>query len=122
MKSTVVCCLLMVLGAMAAWALPSAVDGKWVAKIQTKRGARELVLNLKTDGDRLTGTIDRGSRETEIADGKLDGDQISFTTTRKGKKRTVKTFWTGRVEGSELKGTRRREDGKHGRAFKALRE
>ena len=121
------CILLAFLASANLSALAGApVDGKWVAKIQGRRGDQELVLNLKSDGDRLQGTVSTGrrGRTLQIAAGKVSGDTASFTTTARNRRQQqpTKTHWTTKVEGNELKGTRQREGGRRGRPFAAVRQ
>src|SRR5207245_9646038 len=63
--------------------------GTWTWTMQRPGGGseRKMSLKLKTEGDKVTGTLtspgrDGQTRETEIADGKLKGDEVSFTVTR----------------------------------------
>ncbi|MBI3694907.1 MAG: hypothetical protein HY238_08725 [Acidobacteria bacterium] len=116
--------LLSLLLAAGAWATP--VDGRWVVTFQTPKGTKELVLNLKADGDRLTGTVGMGrkGRAVQIVDGKINGDEISFTTKAGGRKQQnrAKILWTGRIDGNELTGSRQREGGRRGRPFTAVKQ
>ena len=114
--------LLLFLAGLTLAATP--VDGRWVAKIEARKKTQELVLNLRSDGDRLTGTVGAKRRDLEIKDGKISGDTVTFTTTSRGKKQqqAIKILWTGRIEGNELKGTRQREGGKQGRPFTAVKQ
>ena len=48
---------------------------------------RKMTLTLKTEGDKLTGTLSSPGRndqanETAISDGKVKGDEVSFSVTR----------------------------------------
>jgi hypothetical protein len=56
--------------------------GNWKATIDTPNGSQTQTFALKMDGGKVTGTI--GSEmlgNTQIADGKMDGDKISFSIT-----------------------------------------
>ena len=55
-----------------------AADGTWNIAIETPMGTRNTTLTFKTDGGTLTGTQSEGSNSTEIADGKVSGDQLSW--------------------------------------------
>jgi hypothetical protein len=55
-----------------------AADGTWNIAIETPMGTRNTTLVFKTDGGTLTGTQSEGSNSTEIADGKVSGDQLSW--------------------------------------------
>lgn len=79
---------------------------------------RKSTLKLKADGEKLTGTLsqpgfarrgeDGGAApapvETQISDGKIKGDEISFNVTREfnGNSRTTK--YSGKVDGDTIKG------------------
>ena len=55
--------------------------GNWKATIDTPNGAQIQTFALKADGGKVTGTI--GSEmlgSLQIAEGKMDGDKISFST------------------------------------------
>ena len=43
-------------------------------------------------------------RETEIKDGKITGDELSFNTTREVNGNTLTTKYTGKVSGDTIKG------------------
>lgn len=53
-------------------------DGTWKISIDTPMGTRESTVVLKSDGGTLTGTQSEGSRATEIADGTVNGNQVSW--------------------------------------------
>jgi hypothetical protein len=56
-------------------------DGTWKVSMQTPLGERRLTVTLKVAGDTLTGTvIGDGGNTTEIFDGKLSGNNVSFKT------------------------------------------
>ncbi len=81
----------------------------WTAPSRGGGGERKMTLKLKTEGDKVTGTLtspgrDGQTRDTEIADGKLKGDEISFTVTREmgGNKTTIK--YNGKVSSDSIKG------------------
>ena len=98
----------------------SAVDvsGKWVAQVPGRGGnTQDVTFNLKADGSRLTGTTTTPRGETEISDGKIDGDQISFTQTLEFNGNQVKLIYTGKVSGDQIEFTREREGGQ-GRSVK----
>jgi hypothetical protein len=66
----------------AASALAADVDGKWTGNITTPDGEAPVSLTLKADGATLTGTTTGpDGSETKIADGKIDGNNLSFSVT-----------------------------------------
>ncbi len=88
-----------------AEAFASGVDGKWEGSVPGMGGApMELSYEFKTDGDKLTGTtVGYGGKENEIKDGKIDGNNLSFTVESKfqGMKTTVK--YTGLFFGDTIR-------------------
>lgn len=96
-----------ILGALALLALAAFaadVDGKWQAETPG-RGGQTMVqtFTLKADGDKLTGTVSNPMGETEISDGKVNGDEISFAVVRRMGEREMKMNYTGKVSGDEIK-------------------
>jgi len=110
--------------AVAAWG--AATDGNWIAKVENRKGVQEIVLHLKADGDRLTGTVAMGKRmrAVTIEDGKITGNEISFTTTAKGRKqkKAGKLYWTARLSENTLQVSSRRDGKGKGRSFTAVRQ
>lgn len=94
MKKTVLTSLLFTLLSVAV-ALAGPIDGKWTGKLNDDYA---LTLNLKAEGDKLTGTIGNNDGDLPINDGKVTGNSFSFTTEYQGSKLPIK----GRVEGEKL--------------------
>jgi hypothetical protein len=96
--------LLLLSCALVAAAFAADVTGKWTYEMQGRQGnATTATLNLKADGNTLTGTVSGRGGETEITDGKIDGDNVSFKVVREfnGNKMTMK--YTGKVTEDGLK-------------------
>ncbi len=107
---------LALLGASVSTVLAADVNGKWVAQVPGRNNqAMEVTLTLKADGEALTGTMSSPRGETPIADGKISGDDISFTQTLQFGENKVKLLYKGKVSGDEIRFTRQREGGE-GRA------
>ncbi|MGH9836639.1 MAG: hypothetical protein ACREBD_06670 [Blastocatellia bacterium] len=88
------------------------VNGKWVAQVPGRGGqTRETTFNFKVEGEKLTGTISGQQGDTPISDGKVSGDDISFTVTREIQGNTIKLVYKGKVAGDEIKFIRTIEGG-----------
>ena len=112
----------------ATLAMAAAIDGTWKASMVVHAGKKaaattqdrvvEMTLKLKADGDKATGTIVSGGKKrsttAQIVDGKITGNNFSFTTIQKTKKGEQRLEWRGSVDGDTLKGTRGRAGGKRG--------
>lgn len=83
----------------------SAVAGKWTAEVQGRNGSQTQTFTFKADGNNLTGSVSGGQNETPIADGKVNGDDISFSVTRQGRGGEMKSTYTGKISGDEIKFT-----------------
>ncbi len=57
------------------------VDGKWTGTMNTPNGDFPVNFAFKADGNTLTGTTSGPAGDINIADGKIDGDKISFSVT-----------------------------------------
>ena len=99
-----------VLGVLAASLSAAAgVDGKWTAEVPGRRGPMEMVFDLKADGDKVTGTISNDFMgESEIQDGKIKGDEVSFKQVLE-MGRTLTFTYTGKIKGDEIEFTRAME-------------
>ena len=99
----------LVLGLLALFAFcafAADVDGKWKSQFQTQDGqTRETTYTFKADGNTLTGTISGRGGETAINNGKINGDEISFSVVRKFNDQEFKMEYKGKVSGNEIKFT-----------------
>ena len=88
------------------------VSGKWIAQVPGQGGqTRETTITLKAEGEKLTGTISGRQGDTAISDGKVKGDDVSFTVTREVQGNSLKFVYKGKVSGDEIKFTRTVEGG-----------
>jgi len=90
--------------ALAVTALAADVTGKWTGETQGRNGAQTVTITLKADGSALTGTLNGGrGGDVEISDGKISGDNISFSVTREFNGNSMKIEYSGTVSGDEMK-------------------
>lgn len=101
MKLTLRLLLITTLAAVAMFAAD--ITGKWKTTFNTPNGVREGSMTLKVDGDKLTGTMNSQRGAVEIQDGKVNGDEISFSVTRRFQDNDVKVLYKGKVSGSDMK-------------------
>ncbi len=125
-------CAVLLIGSVGlTHAADSKVTGTWTWTMQGRaRGgqgggdanaqapARKFTLKLKADGEKLTGTLaspagGRGGqggganaqpRETEISDGKVKGDEVSFSVKREFQGNSFVTKYSGKLDGDTIKG------------------
>jgi hypothetical protein len=102
----------MVAGMMTVAAFAASIDGKWTGEMTTPNGSRPVTFNFTSDGSTLNGsTTGRQGAEVKIANGKVDGDSVTFDVTREMQGNTVTLHYTGKVAGDELKLSMAREGG-----------
>lgn len=66
------------LPALAAAPAPENPTGKWLATVDAGGAPVELTFDLKTEGEKLTGTITVMGNPTPISDGKVKGEEVAF--------------------------------------------
>ena len=87
-------------------------NGTWSWTTPARGGGegRKMTLKLKTDGEKLTGALTMPGRqggdpvETAIGDGKVKGDEISFTITREFNNNKMVSKYSGKVSEDTIKG------------------
>jgi hypothetical protein len=129
--TTVATAAVLSIGAVAQLKAADA-SGTWSWTTPGRDGgeARKSTLKLKVEGEKVTGTMSapgRGgaqSRDVEISDGKIKGDEISFAVVREinGNKMTAK--YSGKISGDTIKGKveTEREGQARSRDWEAKRE
>src|SRR5262245_53487962 len=53
-------------------------DGTWNTTMNTPMGAQAAVLDLRTEGDTLSGSMNSPQGNMDFTDGKVDGDQLTW--------------------------------------------
>jgi len=94
--------------ALAGIARAAAIDGKWKSEFESQVGPQKLFLDLKADGEKLTGkaTADRGQlgkSEVELKNGKFAKGEVAFTEMLKIQDQEIAIQYTGKLVGDELK-------------------
>ncbi len=98
--------LLVLTSALALSAFASDVTGKWKAKFDTQIGEQNYTYEFKADGEKLTGKAISGSGSSDIQDGKIQGDEISFVEIFTYDGNPIRIEYKGKISGDEIKFTR----------------
>ncbi len=110
---TLATCAVLTLGAAAqAQAADATATGTWTWTRAGRNGgeAQKLTLKLKVEGEKLTGALTSPGRQggdpvkTEISEGKVKGDEISFSVTREVNANKMTTKYSGKVSADTIKG------------------
>jgi|SRR5579871_702371 len=97
----------LVLAAVFATVLSAAdITGKWKGTAETQFGTVERTFVFKVEGNKLTGeTSSNRFGKSAIEDGKIDGDDVSFTITVTFEGNEAKANYKGKVSGETIKFT-----------------
>ncbi len=80
-------------------------SGTWKWSQTGQNGqARESTLKLKLDGDKLTGSMSGRGGDTAIEDGKIKGDEVTFSITREFNGNKITAKYSGKLSGDSIKG------------------
>lgn len=87
----------------AALVLAADPSGKWTYETQGRNGPQTVTLTLKASGDSLTGSMSGGrGGPVDISDGKVNGDNISFSVVREFNGNQFTTKYSGKVSGDTI--------------------
>jgi hypothetical protein len=98
--------------ALAFVAMAADATGKWTYEQEGRggRGPTSVTITLKQDGAKLTGSVPGFGRRggdapppTEITDGKVDGNKVSFTVKREFNGNVNVTKYEGVIDGDSMK-------------------
>jgi hypothetical protein len=106
------------LGLLVALAMAADISGKWTGDMPGRGGqTASTTFTFKADGEKLTGTMTGPQGEVPLQEGKVAGDQISFSTTQDFGGNSVKILYKGTLSGDQVKMTREREGAGQPREF-----
>jgi len=98
--------LLVLMAACALTASAADVSGNWKGSVDTPNGTIERTFTFKVEGHKLTGeTTSSMFGKSPIEDGKVDGDDLSFTITVNVGGSEGKVNYKGKLEGDTIKFT-----------------
>jgi hypothetical protein len=95
--------LLSIFAAFVLTATAADISGTWKAALETPNGSFDTTFKLKVGGDKLTGTTASQFGELPISEGKVDGDNVSFSVSASVNGNDFKLNYKGKVSGDELK-------------------
>ena len=87
----------------AGMAFAADIDGKWTGEVDFGGQAFPVEYNFKAEGAKLTGYTPMMDQKTEIQNGKVDGNNISFSIAFGEGEMAMKIDYKGVVSGDTLK-------------------
>jgi len=83
------------------------ITGKWTASFDTQIGKQEYTYDFVVKDSKLTGKMKSNLGESDVLDGKVDGDKVTFGELLKFEGMEVRITYTGTVvSADEIKFTR----------------
>lgn len=101
LRNTVILTILAAGLALTAWGAD--LTGQWTATFDTQIGEQHYTYTFKVDGEKLSGTAKSDRGTTEITNGTIKGDQISFDESLDFNGQTISIAYTGTVSGDSIK-------------------
>lgn len=99
MKKLAFAVLLFALGSVAA--LAADFNGKWTADVPGRNGNQTLTFDFHVDGSTLAGAITTPRGATDITNGKVDGDTITFDQVMSFNGNSMTMSYKGTADGAD---------------------
>ena len=98
--------LTMLVTGAATVALGQSVAGTWTASFETQIGVQEYTYTFEVDGTTLTGRAVSVNGDTEITEGSVNGNEITFVENLNYQGMPLQITYTGTISGDEIQFTR----------------
>jgi hypothetical protein len=106
------CAAALLLAVTAVMLLAADAAGTWKGSFDFNGTTVSLTFNLKTNGAAVTGTIEGLPTEaSEIKEGKVDGDSITFWSMTEYQGSPIKLVYHGKIAGDQISFTMGTDDG-----------
>ena len=104
------CALVLVIAVALCGATAVAADiditGTWTASFDTQIGKQDYTYTFKVAGEKLTGKTKSQFGESDIAEGVVKGDDITFVENLNYEGMPLRIVYKGKISGDEIKFTR----------------
>jgi len=92
--------------ALTAIVMAADFTGTWTAAIDTQIGVQNYTYTFKVTGEKLTGKTKSQYGESEITEGVVKGDDITFVENLNYEGMPLRIVYKGKISGDEIKFTR----------------
>jgi len=106
MKTRTLYFSLLLLLALSVTAFAADFNGTWTAAIDTQIGVQNYTYTFKVEGEKLTGKCKSQYGETEITEGVVKGDDITFVENLVYEGMPLRIVYKGKISGDEIKFSR----------------
>src|SRR6516164_4427810 len=90
---------------MLAPAFGADVTGTWTASFDTQIGVQNYTYTFKVQGNKLNGTAKSDNGTSQITEGTVNGDDVSFVENLDFQGMQLRIVYKGKVSGDEIKFT-----------------
>jgi hypothetical protein len=101
-RKNVVLSILLAVG-ISASAFAADIAGTWKAAFDTQIGVQNYTYTFKVDGNKLTGHVKSEYSDTDIQEGTIKGDDISFVENLNFDGMPLRIVYKGKISGDEIK-------------------
>ena len=105
LRTSVVLAVLVVCGLVCVYAAD--ISGKWTSEFESQVGPQKYTYEFKVEGKKITGkasvNVEGSDLESEITEGTIEGDKISFVENLDYNGMPLTIQYTGTVSGDEIK-------------------
>jgi hypothetical protein len=108
LRKSVILAVLMLAGLVCVYAAD--ITGTWATQFDSQVGVQKYTFEFKADGTKLTGralsNIAGADAKTEITEGKINGDEVTFVENLNYQGMELKITYKGKISGDEIKFSR----------------
>jgi hypothetical protein len=108
LRKSVILAVLILAGLVCVYAAD--ITGTWTTQFDSQVGLQKYTFEFKVDGTKLTGralsNIAGADAKTEITEGKINGDEVTFVENLKYQEMELKITYKGKISGDEIKFSR----------------
>ena len=97
------CAFVLAISLVAGFAIAADIDGKWTGEIDFGGQKMPVEYTFKADGATLTGSTQIMENPVNIKDGKINGNNISFSLSFGEGEQAMKIEYKGVLTGNQLK-------------------
>ena len=89
--------------AMSVVAYAADITGTWTASFDTQIGPQNYMFTFKVEGTKLTGHMKGTYSDVDIAEGTINGDDITFVENMTYEGMPLRIVYKGKISGEEIK-------------------
>jgi len=88
---------------VCTFAFAADLTGTWTASFDTLVGVQNYTYTFKVDGNKLTGHVKSQFSDSDIQEGTINGDEISFVENLTFEGMPLRIVYKGKISGDEIK-------------------